>query len=86
MTAVPRSLIAALAALATAAARPLSALQAAGHQTHGYVWMFVVLASTPYLLLAIVGGGIYRAKKREREREVERMIAEQHTWESARDG
>lgn len=65
---------------------PLAALQAPGHQTLGYVWMFLLMASMPYILLAVIGGGIYRAKKREREEEVERMLAEQTRWEASRDG
>lgn len=76
----------ALLASVLAVPAPLAALQAPGHQTHGYVWMFLVMASMPYLLLAIIGGGIYRAKKREREREVERALAEQELWEASRDG
>lgn len=65
---------------------PLWALQAPGHQTLGYVLMFLLMASMPYILLALIGGGIYRAKKREREQEVERMLAEQRMWETSRDG
>lgn len=75
-----------LLALAAQVPAPLAALQAPGHQTHGYVWMFLLMASMPYILLAIIGGGIYRAKKREREKEVERMLAEQTLWEASRDG
>lgn len=79
-----RSLL--LLASAALAPAPLAALQAPGHQTLGYVWMFLLMASMPYILLAIIGGGIYRAKKREREQEVERMLAEQTLWEASHDG
>lgn len=65
---------------------PAAALQAAGHQTVGYVWMFLLMASMPYVLLALIGGGIYRALKRQRERDVERALAEQDRWEASRDG
>ena len=50
----------------------------------GYVWMFVLLAATPYALLAIVGGGIFRARRKQREREVELALAEQREWELGR--
>ncbi len=75
-----------LLALAGVAPAPLSALQMSAHTTHGYVWMFLLMASMPYILLAVIGGGIYRAKRREREREVERMLADQRLWEANRDG
>ena len=50
----------------------------------GYVWMFVLMAATPYLLLVVIGGGIFRARRRQREREVEMALKEQREWESAR--
>jgi hypothetical protein len=76
----------AILALAGLSPAPLAALQASGHETHGYMWMFLLMASMPYVLLAVIGGGIYRAKKREREQEVERVLAEQRAWEASRDG
>lgn len=50
----------------------------------GYVWMFVLMAAMPYILLVVIGGGIFRARRRQREREVERALREQSEWESAR--
>ena len=50
----------------------------------GYVWMFVLMAAMPYLLLVVIGGGIFRARRRQREREVEMALREQREWESAR--
>jgi hypothetical protein len=44
--------------------------------------MFLLLASTPYVLLVVIGGGLYRARKREIQREVERQLAEQNAWEA----
>ena len=28
----------------------------------GYLWMFVLMAAMPYLLLVVIGGGIFRAE------------------------
>ncbi|WP_419161967.1 hypothetical protein [Candidatus Palauibacter sp.] len=53
-------------------------------QQMGYVWMFVLMAATPYLLLVVIGGGIFRARRRQREREVEMALEEQREWEAAR--
>lgn len=50
----------------------------------GYLWMFVLMAAMPYLLLVVIGGGIFRARRRQREREVEMALREQREWESAR--
>ena len=52
-------------------------------QQAGYVWMFVFMAAMPYLLLLVIGGGIFRARRRQREREVEMALQEQREWESA---
>lgn len=60
-----------------------AALQMPSHANEAYAWMFLVLASMPYILLAVIGGGIYRANKRAREREVERLLEEQRAWEGA---
>ena len=50
----------------------------------GYVWMFILMAAMPYVLLVVIGGGIFRARRRQREREVEMALEEQREWESAR--
>ena len=50
----------------------------------GYVLMFVFMAAMPYILLVVIGGGIFRARRRQRQREVERALAEQREWEAAR--
>ena len=63
-----------------------AAFQHAPDGQEGYVWMFVLMASTPYLLLLVIGGGIFRARRREREREVEEALREQRDWEAARPG
>ncbi|WP_419948623.1 hypothetical protein [Candidatus Palauibacter sp.] len=49
----------------------------------GYVWMFVLMAAMPYILLVVIGGGIFRARRRQREREVELALKEQREWENA---
>ncbi len=43
---------------------------------HGFLWSMAFLAAMPYLLLAIIGGGLYRAKLRERSHEVETALDE----------
>lgn len=50
----------------------------------GFLLMFVFMASMPYILLVVVGGGIFRARRRQREQEVERALEEQRQWEAAR--
>ncbi|MCE2421695.1 MAG: hypothetical protein J4G03_00015 [Gemmatimonadetes bacterium] len=57
-----------------------SAAHAPGEQL-GYILMFVLMAATPYILLAVVGGGIFRAIRRQRQREVEDALREQQAWE-----
>ena len=52
----------------------------------GFVLMFVLMAAMPYLLLVVVGGGIFRARRRQREREVEMALEEQRAWEAAQAG
>ena len=58
-----------------------AALQHAPDSQRGYVWMFILMASTPYILLVVIGGGIFRARRRAREQEVERVLREQRAWE-----
>lgn len=53
-------------------------------QQTAYLWMFVLLSATPYLLLAVIGGGIFRARRRQRQQEVESLLQEQLDWEVAR--
>ena len=48
----------------------------------GFVWLFIVMACTPYVLLFVIGGGIFRAKKKQREQELERALLDQESWES----
>jgi len=43
---------------------------------HGFLWSVAFLAAMPYLLLAIIGGGLYRAKRRERTSEVRAALDE----------
>ncbi|MDE2664073.1 MAG: hypothetical protein OXI39_13845 [Gemmatimonadota bacterium] len=69
--------------------KPLAVLAAAPQMQHtpdeqaGYVLMFVFMAAMPYLLLVVIGGGIFRARRRQRQREVERALEEQRKWEAA---
>ncbi len=60
------------------------ALQASSG-SRGYVWMFLLMASMPYLLLVVIGGGLYRARRREVEREVRRELDRQREWELSGD-
>jgi hypothetical protein len=48
----------------------------------GFFWSMLFLASMPYLLLLVIGGGLYRAQRREREMEVQRALEEQGDWEA----
>ena len=48
----------------------------------GFFWSMLFLASMPYLLLLVVGGGLYRAFRRERELEVQQALEEQGDWEA----
>jgi len=43
---------------------------------HGFLWSMAFLAAMPYLLVAIIGGGLYRAKRRERTGEVQDALDE----------
>ncbi|MCY3699460.1 MAG: hypothetical protein OXH46_07470 [Gemmatimonadetes bacterium] len=69
--------------------KPFAVLAAAPQMQHtpdeqaGYVLMFVFMAAMPYLLLVVIGGGIFRARRRQRQREVERALEEQREWEAA---
>jgi len=47
-----------------------------------YMWGTVFLASMPYVLLLVIGGGLYLAHRRQREEEVLRALREQGDWES----
>lgn len=47
-----------------------------------YMWGTVFLAAMPYILLVVIGGGLYLARRREREEEVARAIEEQGEWET----
>ncbi len=68
----------------------LAVLAAAPQMQHtpdeqaGFLLMFVFMAAMPYLLLVVIGGGIFRARRRQRQREVERALEEQREWEAAR--
>ena len=53
-----------------------------GGVVDGFLWSMVFLAAMPYLLLVVIGGGLYRAKRREREREVLEALHEQGEWEA----
>jgi hypothetical protein len=48
----------------------------------GFFWSMLFLASMPYLLLLVVGGGLYRALRREREVEVQQALEDQGDWEA----
>ncbi|MCG8468805.1 MAG: hypothetical protein MJB57_11460 [Gemmatimonadetes bacterium] len=61
-------------------------LQHAADSQVGYVWMFILMAATPYILLVVIGGGIVRARRKQREREVEEAIQDQQTWETKHSG
>ncbi|MYA34069.1 MAG: hypothetical protein F4164_14260 [Gemmatimonadales bacterium] len=69
--------------------KPFAVLAAAPQMQHtpdeqaGYVLMFVFMAAMPYLLLVVIGGGIFRARRRQRQREVEEALEEQRKWEAA---
>lgn len=77
--------VAALAAETASRAAEIGAqMQHTPDEQAGYVWMFVLMAAMPYLLLVVIGGGIFRARRRQREREVEMALREQREWESAR--
>lgn len=74
----------ALSSISALASAPVAALLQHGHEAQrGYAWLFVLMASMPYLLLLVIGGGIYRARKRAREREVEEALSEQVEWEAS---
>ena len=68
----------------------LAVLAAAPQMQHtpdeqaGFLLMFVFMAAMPYLLLVVIGGGIFRARRRQRQREVEKALEEQREWEAAR--
>jgi hypothetical protein len=47
-----------------------------------FFWSMLFLASMPYLLLLVVGGGLYRAFRREREVEVQQALEDQGDWEA----
>jgi cytochrome c-type biogenesis protein CcmH/NrfF len=47
-----------------------------------YMWGTVFLASMPYVLLLIIGGGLFLAYRRQREAEVVRALEEQGDWET----
>jgi len=47
-----------------------------------YMWGTVFLASMPYVLLLVIGGGLYLAYRRQREAEVHRALQEQGDWET----
>ena len=55
-----------------------------GGMMDGFLWSAVFMASMPYILLAVIGGGLYLAFRRERERAVEDALAEQRDWEDER--
>ncbi len=59
-------------------------LQTSPQSQEGYMWMFILMATTPYLLLVVIGGGIFRARRRQREDEVARAVKEQQDWEATR--
>ena len=50
----------------------------------GFFWSMLFLASMPYLLLFVIGGGLWRARRREREEQVRQALEEQTTWEARR--
>lgn len=75
-------MLAATAAHALSILAPALWLQGASGSQGGYVWMFVLMAATPYILLFVIGGGIMRARRRQREEEVERALEEQREWEA----
>ena len=52
----------------------------------GFFWSMIFLASMPYLLLLVIGGGLYRAWRRQREAEVLGALAEQDEWEAREEG
>lgn len=60
-----------------------SLLQHTADEQTGFLLGFIVMAGTPYLLLFVIGGGIFRARKKQRQQEVERALQEQQSWEAA---
>ncbi len=70
-----------LAVLTTSSAASL--LQHTPDEQTGFMLGFILMAGMPYLLLFVVGGGIFRARKKQREQEVERALREQQSWEAA---
>ncbi|MDH3732174.1 MAG: hypothetical protein OEU54_01525 [Gemmatimonadota bacterium] len=52
-----------------------------GQVMDGYFWSMLFLAAMPYLLLLVIGGGLFRALRRQREREVAHALEEQVEWE-----
>ena len=59
---------------------PMGAMD--GGLMDGFFWSMLFLASMPYLLLLVIGGGLWRARRREREDQVRRALEEQTTWEA----
>jgi len=43
---------------------------------NGFLWSVAFLAVMPYVLLAFIGGGLYRAKRREQRNAVRALIDE----------
>lgn len=41
----------------------------------GFTWSVLFLAAVPFVLIAVVGGGIFLAQRRELRDEVERFLA-----------
>ena len=56
----------------------------AGEVMDGFFWSMLFLAAMPYLLLFVIGGGLFRALRRERQDEVARALEEQAEWEARR--
>ncbi|MFV1986017.1 MAG: hypothetical protein ACC682_01945 [Gemmatimonadota bacterium] len=61
---------------------PMGAMD--GGVIDGFFWSMLFLASMPYLLLLVVGGGLYRALRRQREGEVGQALEEQGDFEARR--
>ena len=61
---------------------PMGAMD--GAVMDGFFWSMLFLASMPYLLLFVIGGGLWRARRREKEDQVRQALEEQTTWEAHR--
>lgn len=43
----------------------------------GYLWAMIVMMVAPYLVVAVIGGGLFRAHRKARRDAVERFLKEE---------